>query len=172
MSNDLKAKKLDGDLSMKLIHVISGDLWAGAEVQVFQTLSAVKKNIDLTCLVFNEGVLLEKLVKEDIKTILLDENKNSSFKLIKLLQEILFNFKPDIIHVHAVKEHYIAKLSCLFFNKKISVFRTVHGARNVPPGLPLIKFFRSKFVVGLDNFLIRRCTDVVIAVSKDLKKEF
>ena len=39
-------------------HVISGDLWAGAAVQVYHTVSDLRRrNVEVSVAVFNDGVL-------------------------------------------------------------------------------------------------------------------
>jgi glycosyltransferase involved in cell wall biosynthesis len=159
---------------MKILYIISGDIWAGAEAQVYYTLSALIKIRDLsfTCIIFNNGILKDKLESNGIKTILLDETYLNSFMILSKLNKLIQIIKPNFIHVHAVKEHFLAKCSTLFFNNKIPIIRTVHGARKAPDNLPLWKSIRSNLVVFLDNFLIKYAANDIIAVSKNLEEEF
>lgn len=159
---------------IRILHIISGDLWAGAAVQVYHMLSALSMNqrFYVACVVFNDGILRRNLEKMNIKTILFDEKKLSSIATLLRLKELIRTEKPDIIHVHAVKEHFLGKVSSILSRQKIPVIRTVHGDRDVPEGLTLGKYARSRFVVGLDNFLIRNLAATVIAVSKDMEKGF
>ena len=56
-------------------HVISGDLWAGAEVQVFNLCLALQQSggANVTAVVFNTGVLYERLQTLGIPLTLADE---------------------------------------------------------------------------------------------------
>ena len=156
------------------MHIISGDVWAGAEVQVYHTLSALTKKEDLlvTCVLFNNGILEKKLKKKNIKTIVLDETRFNNFSLLYKLSKIIRNEAPHIIHVHAVKEHFLVKCSSILSRNVIPIIRTVHGARKSPDNLPFKKSLRSNSVVFLDNFLITYAADAIIAVSKSLEQEF
>lgn len=158
---------------MNIIHIISGDIWAGAEVQAYHTLSALsdKPNLSLICVVFNNGIFKNNLEKKNIKTIMLDETKFNSFSLLIKLKRLICNTSPDVIHVHAVKEHLLVKLALILCCNKIPIVRTVHGARKAPDNLPFNKYLRSKLVVFLDNLLITYAAEAVIAVSKDLEQQ-
>jgi len=48
---------------MRILHIIAGDLWAGAEVQVYNTLASLQKQdgVKVLCVVFNTGVLVEPI---------------------------------------------------------------------------------------------------------------
>lgn len=158
---------------MNIMHIISADIWAGAEVQVYHTVTALSKqpHIIVTCVVFNDGILKEKLEKKNIDIIFIDENKYSNLSLLCVLKKIIKQKCPDLLHVHAVKEHFIGWLASLLCYRKISIVRTVHGARKVPTALSLFKSFRSNTVVFLDNFLINNAAGAIIAVSKNLEQD-
>lgn len=154
-----------------LIHVISGDLWAGAESQVYNNLYALKEEDkwNVTCLLFNAGILKNKLDAIGVKTYLIDENTNSTllmcFKIYKLIREI----RPSLLHVHHTKEHLLGLLCSMLIRKKIPLIRTVHGLHGVRSGLPLFQHLRSTMVVRLDSLLVKYFSTDVVAVSNDLK---
>lgn len=158
----------------KILHIISGDLWAGAEVQVYHTLSFLNrdKKIELVCILFNSGILKEKLEGLNIKTIVLDESKGSSFSLLHRLIRAVHEIKPHLIHVHRIKEHLFSKISSMVEWNSVPIVRTVHGSRIASRKLPLIQFLKSSFSVKLDNVLIKYFADAIIAVSKDMEREF
>lgn len=159
---------------IRILHIISGDLWAGAAVQVYHTLSALSRNgkFYVLCAVFNDGVLRRNLEKMNIRTVLLDETKLNSMGMLLSLKKLIEAEKPGMIHVHAVKEHFFGKVSALLANKNIPVVRTVHGDRGAPEGLAWGEYVRSRVVISLDNFLIRNLAEAVIAVSKDMENGF
>jgi len=156
---------------IKLMHIISGDLWAGAESQVYNTLLALKSYDDIlvTCVLFNDGILKNKLDSIGIKTYVLDETENDSVKIFIKLHKLVKIFRPHIIHVHHTKEHLLGLLcTCTHHFKRIAIIRTMHGMHGVRPGLPLLQRLRSSVVVWIDSILLKFFTDTVIAVSKDL----
>jgi glycosyltransferase involved in cell wall biosynthesis len=159
---------------IRILNIISGDLWAGAAVQVFHTVSALSRSgrFYVFCAVFNDGILKRNLERTKIKTILFDERKLSSIATLLKLRQLIQTEKPHLIHVHAVKEHFLGRVSTILAHGKIPVIRTVHGDRSVPEDLPLGKYVRSRLAVGLDNFLIKNAAEAVIAVSKDMEDRF
>ncbi len=158
--------------TIKVCHIISGDLWAGAEVQVFNTLSSLSRmnGIDLICVLFNDGILRGKIGELNIKTEVLDENRFNSLSILFRLKKILLDFNPDLIHVHKVKEHFLGRLVSHLYLKGVPVVRTVHGDPKILGYFSLFKYLRSGFVVTIDKYLIRNSSDAVIAVSKELEK--
>jgi L-malate glycosyltransferase len=162
------------DEPIRILHVISGDLWAGAEVQVYNTLRTLNKRgyFLLACVVFNDGILKVKLENERIATFLIDENKLYSIEMLWEFKRVINKHKPHIIHVHAVKEHFIAWMSSLLFFRSIPIIRTVHGENSVPDGIPFMKKIRAEVIVFLDKLMKKYMSNAVIAVTKDLEQRF
>jgi len=158
---------------IKILHIISGDMWAGAEVQVYNTLSSLDsiQDIEIYCVLFNDGQLRSNLSKIGIEVYIIDEAKNNSIIMLKRLRDVIIKLKPHIIHVHAVKEHFLGYLSLVLFSNDIKIVRTIHGMTEVSSNIPLSQKIRSNIVVLLDKLLIHRYTDVIIAVSDELKHE-
>jgi hypothetical protein len=50
-------------IAMKVCHIASGDLWAGAEVMVYQLLNGLRRctEIDLCAVILNEGKLASEI---------------------------------------------------------------------------------------------------------------
>jgi len=61
--------------TVKVLHISSGDLWAGAEMQLFTLANALKKNTStiVTLILFNHGELEKKLLESNFHVIVLDE---------------------------------------------------------------------------------------------------
>lgn len=156
---------------IKVLHIISGDLWAGAEAQVYHTLSEIQKRGDtnLYCITFNHGILYNKLVEEGIQASCLDEKNNGSLNLLRGIAKIINRINPHIIHTHSIKEHFLGKLATATTGKVIPMVRTVHGISRAPERLPLKKKIRSELVVLLDELLKKHFSDALIAVSKELE---
>lgn len=146
---------------IRVMHIISGDLWAGAEVQAFNLLSQLQKPCDLHVVLMNHGELADKLAALQIPLTILDETRLGGVKILLALREIMLQFKPDIIHTHRQKENILGGLANLLSLRATSV-RTCHGAPE----------FSSKGMrrlqAWLDNFVGRYLQQAIIAVSSDL----
>src|SRR5512138_887534 len=66
--------------ALRVCHIISGDLWAGAETQVAAMMAylAQQPGIELSALLLNEGRLADELRRLDITVIVLDETRSST----------------------------------------------------------------------------------------------
>jgi L-malate glycosyltransferase len=151
------------------MHIISGDLWAGAEVQAYTLLKYLKPEVELCVILMNEGELSEKLSALGISPIIIPETKTSSFKIIHAIFKQLRQFKPDVLHTHRQKENIfgsIANLMQVPFNRKlIPSVRTAHGAPEFKPKN------KQKIQVWLDRLTGRYLQKKIIAVSDDLAKQ-
>ena len=72
---------------INILHIASGDLWAGAEVQLLTLVTALsahqKTNIHVVLL--NHGKLEKKLLARNIDVIVLDESKLNSVHILRQL---------------------------------------------------------------------------------------
>lgn len=154
---------------MKILHIISGDIFAGAEMQVLQTLQALKKrDIQCHCILFNDGLLEQKLKNAGISTYIISEKPFNAFLMICKATLLYNRIKPDLIHVHRAKEHFIGFLSQLLAFKFKPLFRTVHGLNCKPIRKKWITKFKWHLITFTDHFLIRFLSYSVIAVSDDM----
>jgi L-malate glycosyltransferase len=156
-----------------IIHIISGDLWAGAEAQVFYTLSKLKEKNKFTFLVvlFNEGILWKKLQYTNIETIVINEKKHNGLIMLLMLTKIIHRLKPVIIHVHAFKEHILGQTANMLNISSSTMVRTFHGMSEAPKGLTLVKYVKSRIIHRIEKwFLNYGSNQHIIAVSKDLQK--
>ena len=161
---------------LRVLHVVSGDLWAGAEVQAFTLMShlAQMPRTEVGAAVLNEGMLADRLRSVGISVCILDERKTSSLRIFIQLRGVLRGWKPDVIHTHRQKENILGSLancSC----RNVPSVRTVHGASEhaSPAGWAGV---RHRVVVGLDRWCGRTLQQGVIAVTQELgvrlKNEF
>jgi hypothetical protein len=68
---------------MIICYIVSGDLWAGAEVMIFRLLSGLIKysDLELTVILLNEGKLAVEIRKLGINVNVVDEGRLNFFKL-------------------------------------------------------------------------------------------
>lgn len=149
-------------------HIVSGDIWAGAEAQALQLISGLKTNsvIKPTVVVFNPGALFDKLTALGVDVTLADESTLSPLGQIKTICKHLRQHSTDILHTHGHKENVLGIASKYLSGVKRSVL-TVHGS----PEFQLSWRTPKKKVAQLLNHTFTRfCHNAIIAVSQHLKE--
>ena len=75
---------IDKARPVRVLHIASGDLWAGAEVQLFTLAKALKDNTNtiVDIVLLNYGTLEKKLLGKGINVIVFDETKLSSLAIL------------------------------------------------------------------------------------------
>lgn len=152
---------------MNILHVIPGDLWAGAEAQVYYTLKELCKfpQHNISVILFSKGELYKRMLDTDVDVVLLDEKFLGDIAICGGIRQQLIDHDVHIAHVHEYKSHMLTVLARLLTGKKKCIlFRTLHG-QNVPSRL------KSYLVLGAQKFFLRYLTDHLIAVSAGLKKQ-
>lgn len=147
----------------------SGDLWAGAEAQMFWLLDSIKESprFEISVLLLNDGRLAEKLRKSNIEVTVIPESKYGFRKIIALAADHLRSKKIDIIHSHRYKENVLAA-----FLKKMGLTKylvqTVHGSVEKFSGLALAK---SRLFSLVNDYYTKKSFDKIVAVSEDIRKK-
>ncbi len=150
-----------------IIHVLSGDLWAGAEVMAFHLLNALSdmQNCELLVVVLNEGHFSERLREKGIKVAILEESRLSFPRLLLRLRKILCDFKPDIIHSHRYKENILAYLASKGM-PGVSLVSTQHGMPERQTKRPSLK---NRLKYWTDFYLLSKHFDSLVAVSWEMR---
>lgn len=155
----------DASKGLKLLHVASGDLWAGAEVQVFYLCRQLyKKGFDVSVVLFNQGVLADRLMAEGVPVTIFDETKLGGFELLRRFGVYLRRAKPMLIHTHGHKENVLVGMANALTIRAICV-RTTHGANEINE--PFWKAHKH-FFHWLDRFAARHWQKAIVAVSYPL----
>jgi glycosyltransferase involved in cell wall biosynthesis len=151
---------------IKVIHVASGDRWAGAEAQVYTLLKTLNKmaNVTVYAVILNDGELSKKLGDEGINTTILDETYLSSWKILGRLRSLFQEIQPDIIHTHRLKENVLASVANKLSTNAILV-ATIHGDSEF--NYPIWKIHK-RAPQWINWFFTRFLYKQLIAVSKDL----
>ncbi|MEX2475919.1 glycosyltransferase [Marinobacter sp.] len=150
-------------------HVISGDLWAGAEVQVFNLCQALQSSgeVDVTVVVFNHGVLHEKLTSLGIPVTLADERKLGSWAIAIAISRHCKRVGSQIVHTHGFKENVLGIIGKELSRTPASV-RTVHGN----PEIRLSLTRPDKWIVNkIDLWMSKVRQQAIIAVSSQLEEK-
>jgi glycosyltransferase involved in cell wall biosynthesis len=152
---------------LRVLQIASGDLWAGAEVQLFnlcQQLSLIE-DVELHVVLLNEGQLASRLRDIQVAVAVFDEGRLSFAQIYGQLVAHCTQLRPDILHSHRQKENVLAAL-CGLRTQTPSV-RTAHGASEFNFG----RLSPRNFVALLDRWVGRFMQRRVVAVSDDLAQK-
>ena len=155
--------------TVRVLHVASGDLWAGAEVQAFTLISHLARmpRTEVAAVLMNEGTLADKLRSAGVSVFLLDERKLASPRILAAVCAILRAWRPHVVHTHREKENIIASVANRLCWNVPSV-RTIHGGRE-DSGVTGWNGVRRGAVRALDRWCGRALQHRVIAVTRELR---
>jgi glycosyltransferase involved in cell wall biosynthesis len=150
------------------LHIASGDLWAGAEVQAFTLISHLARipNTEVAVVLMNEGALAYKLRSAGIPVYVVDEQKMASPWILRRLCGIVRIWQPDVIHTHREKENILGSLASRLCRNVPSV-RTIHGGPE-DSALSGWKGTRRRAVRAFDRWCGRALQQRLIAVTREL----
>jgi len=150
---------------MKIMHIASGDKWAGAEVQVW-TLCAelVRQGHAVSAIILNPGRLAEQLIHAGVTVTVLDENRFSFGKLLQKIRLELRRTQPEVMHTHRQKENILGSVANRL-TIRAKCFRTVHGAPEFAPSA------KQRIQIGLDRYCGRYLQQGVISVADELTQK-
>lgn len=148
---------------LRVLHIASGDLWAGAEVMLYGLVRAQKRfaDVSVSVILFNDGILARKLREEGIELFLVPESTLGIGRIIKKTRRIVKQIAPDVVHTHRLKEDIVGALATTRTGSNCRV-RTVHG---VDEGA--VTRARAAILV-LHRVIVRHRFALTVAVSKSL----
>jgi len=155
-------------MTLKICHLISGDLWAGAEVMAFHLLRGLNTlpGIDLFVILLNKGRLSDELENVGIPTCVLDEGKRSFLEIVGMAAKAVRRWAPHILHSHRYKENILSYLVSITLRKYASLVSTQHGMPELYDGRPsLLHRLKSR----ANYRLLASRFDKTVAVSSDIK---
>ena len=154
---------------MTILHLLSGDLWAGAEKMAFTLLRQLQADSDLELLAIclNDGTLSRALRKAGIETLVIPEGLHSFASIGLRIIQRLKGRAINIVHAHGYKQNLLALLICRSKGVKCLI-STLHGLSEPDPiRTPSARGIDLKTQV--DYFFLRHAFTLVIAVSRDIK---
>jgi glycosyltransferase involved in cell wall biosynthesis len=154
---------------LSVCHLISGDLWAGAEAQVAALLKALSHDhgFQLSAILLNEGRLRDELSRCGIELTVIPENRYGFAGILKCATDALRGRGIKVLHSHRYKENLLAVLLARRCDIPV-VVRTQHGAPEPFGGLKRIK---QAMLGKIDRLVARFATDCVISVSRELQHQ-
>ena len=150
--------------TLRVCHIISGDLWAGAETQVAAAMAylAQQPGIELSALLLNDGRLADELRRLNVTVMVLDETRSSVLGVLLGLRRTLREHPCDLVHVHKYKEGVLGTLAARLAGVPL-VVRTMHGLAEPFRGWEHLK---NRAYTALDRSTFQLFGDLVIAVSQ------
>lgn len=148
-----------------IVHLISGDQWAGAEVMVGHLLTQLARqtDIELTAICLNEGQLSEVLRSADVEVCVVPEESLAFPRIAMAALGTLKGRPAHVLHSHRYKEHLLGTAMAAFLGSRLVA--TVHGlpepSRTRQPGFALQHRIADR--------LLRHRFDEVVAVSDALR---
>ena len=117
------------DSKIRVLLLASGDLWAGAEVMVYQLATGLARfdSVHLKVVLLNHGRLAEELGQKGIAVKIADESVLSAWQLASEVRKIIREFSPDLIHSHRYKENLLAWIGSGVFHRSCKLVATQHG---------------------------------------------
>jgi glycosyltransferase involved in cell wall biosynthesis len=146
----------------------SGDLWAGAEVMVYQLVCglAAATEVKLCVVLLNNERLAEELEKQGIEVYVFDELKHSFLSIVRAVSRLVTVFSPDIIHSHRYKENILALLT----RRVTSKFRLVSTQHGMPELGGKDQDLFARLRAGLFFRLLSHFFDRTVLVSEEMRQ--
>lgn len=148
---------------LRVCHIISADLWAGAEVQVAMVMGYLRARRDVTVMavLLNEGRLATELRQLGVDVTVVDESRISSLGILAALVRFLRDRDIDIVHTHKHKDTVLGALAAKLVGVA-RVVRTVHGLREPLRGWQWAKY---RVYEALERAILWCFADRIISVS-------
>lgn len=152
-----------------ILHLASGDRWAGAEAQLHTLLSTLQRQgeWEVEAVLLNDLEPARRLRQSGIAVTVLPEEELSFAGLLRALLDQVRQRPPALIHTHRQKENLLGALVAR--RHGLPSLRTVHGASEHPPrGLAQL---HRRALRSLDRWLGCHLQQRVIAVSEPLRQQ-
>lgn len=154
--------------TLSIVHVCSGDIWAGAECQALALCTALHQyGHQLTVITFNDGQLTKRLKTAGIPVIVINEKMHSPLAIIYKIFKLLKAGQPNILHCHDYKESVLTGVANWLSNR-CPIVKTVHGGSEFKPNLlQPHKLLAHK----LDQWISKYWLSTIVAVSSPLQQQ-
>lgn len=152
-------------VKLKVLTLVSGDLWAGAETMACNLLRRLKcyDDLELSVILLNRGRLADELLTSGLTVYVLDEGTNSFWEILQKIKKIIGSKPPDIIHSHRYKENLLALLSSSSC-PGIQLCSTQHGLPELEEKMLMV----SQRLIARTNFWALSRFFTTVTVSKDI----
>jgi glycosyltransferase involved in cell wall biosynthesis len=152
---------------VRITHLASGDLWAGAENQLHNMVLAMhrRSDVEVDVILLNEGLLADRLRQAGVPVTVLLESQLGALQLFARIRRHLSARRTQVLHTHRYKENVLGALAATLTPGTRST-RTLHGA---PEFSARIWQPRQKVPQLLDWLGARFVQFPIICVSSELR---
>jgi glycosyltransferase involved in cell wall biosynthesis len=153
---------------LKILHIASGDLWAGAESQIYHLIAELQRQpavIEVSVILLNRGDLESRLRAAGIPVTVINEATNGALGIFRQFRHYFSKHAVDVVHTHGYKQNVIGTLALASLGRYNSV-RTEHGAME----FQISPWQLHKLAIRALDRLCGQCLQrYVIAVSDAMK---
>ncbi len=151
---------------LNAVHIASGDLYAGAEAQLYQLVRQLhcSSQCAVSVILMNPGILEQRLRRLGVDVHVLDESRLGGIRIFLETWKLLRRIRPDIVHTHRRKENVIGGVAARFAGCG-AIVQTVHG---LPEDRGQPQSFAKRVYAWLDQLSARLLAAAVVAVSEEL----
>lgn len=154
------------DRPIKVVHMIGGGEYGGAENHIIQLIASFDpQEIDASVICFYESAFSETLREMGVEVTVLDQYHRFDPRIAWGLGPVLKKINPDILHTHGVKANFFGRIVARRLNS-IKVVTTVHSHLKHDYDQWAIKLL----TYGME-YSTRRLNDYFIAVSNPIKMD-
>ena len=155
---------------ISVCHIISGDLWAGAEVMDYYLLKHLKRSNEfkLSSITLNEGRLADEIRSIGIPIDIVDESRHGFLQTIREVKKVLVRKSPDIIHSHGYKPNIVA----FFSSRKINRIRLISTQHGMPESIGSNRNNKYLLAHKLNFRLLSKYFNRIVTVSADMQDIF
>jgi len=154
--------------SLRVLHIASGDLWAGAEAQAFTLMSHLARTPgnEVAAVLLNDGRLAAKLRSAGIDVRIVDERRTGAAGIVLRLRHNLQQWRPDVVHTHRIKENILGSIANRL-SRNVPCVRTTHGGSERRPRRG-VRGAVNQAVFALDHWCGSVLQRKIVAVSDTL----
>ena len=151
---------------LHVLQIAPGDLWAGAEVQLYNLAVALHNRTDckVSVILLNHSTLEKQLKRAGIGVKVIDENTCNSLEILRSLIRLTRELQPDLVHTHRTKINIFGSIAA-YLSGNIPSVKTSHGSQEHPPSFLQ---FSKRLIFFVEWFCGRFLQKKVIAVSENL----
>lgn len=156
------------DQPIKVLHVIGGGEFGGAEQHILQLVTNISsEEAQVKVITFYDSKFSKTLHQKGIEVYTLDHYNRFDIRLLKGLASIFSDENPDIIHTHGVKANFFGRLAAIN-NRKDHYYlvTTIHSLLRYDYPNPT-----TFFLTSLLEKSTRKSVAKYIAVSESIKEQ-
>ena len=151
--------------TLKVIHIIGGGEYGGAEDHIIQLLKQLKeRDIEPQVICFYDALFSKRLREAGIPVTVLDY-KRFDLRLFNGIRRVLEEEQPDVVHTHGVKANFFGRISAGKAGVPLLV-TTVHSLLRYDYENP-VSYRLAKFLEDAT----RKRSDYFVAISHTIEKE-